>query len=542
MKNNKIVTLLATFTALASLAGCGNSTPKSTKVVVNVSAYNGGFDLKWLYEIEKRYEEKHKDDVIGDLKGVDINVCVATATAPDDSSVITNEKYDIYFGEDIPYVAWSANNVFLDLSETFDAANPYDGKTITSKLSEQVTRSYKINNKIYGLPYSLGTFGIVYNKNLFQTNKLYIAKTSTASQTRFTNKESDKSAGPDGNIDTTYDNGLPENYKQFFDLCNQIVNKGHIPFTFPGASKYLYLTEFMYNLLATNEGVDGIMNRLDMNKTASNLGTIVEGEFVEDGESTQITKSNAYELSRSKGTYDSLDFMYKFLNNTAGANNRKYFEDANGSNITNNKTHYESQTTFRNGWNDQNVFMSIEGTWFECESAKHIDKYYEDNPDLGFMPLPRASVADLEESDRKPVLFDSSNSLCYVKGNIADANEKKYTLDFLQYVYSDEGLNIFTQKTNSFMSVNYDLTNETLEGLSTFGKDIYEQRKNGTVVYQLTDNTKFANNWKYLRSRNAFQRTNANTPIDAFTNKSCTAAQYFTDSAEYYKNIWPQLN
>jgi len=546
MFNKRIMLLMSTLCSLSVLTGCGNKGGHGgdeSKVIVNVSAYNGGFDLKWLYELEKRYEEKHKDEVYGSKKGIDINVCVATTTAPDDSSSITHEDYHIYFGEDIPYVAWSANNVFLDLAPTFDAVNPYDGKTISSKLSKQLNDGYNIGGKIYGIPYSLGTFGIIYNKTLFTSKKLYISKASTSTYTKFTNKDSDKSAGPDGNYDTEYDNGLPATYNQFFDLCNKIVEKGDIPFTWPGASKYFYLAEFMYSMLASNEGYDGIMNRLYMNDSADNLGLInASNEFINDEEPTQITKDNGYELFRSKGTLDAYDFMYKVLTNTTGANNLKYYQDENGSDITNNKTHYESQTTFRNGWNDQDVLMSLEGTWFECESAKHIDNYFEDNDDLGFMPLPKPSVADLSEEERQPVLFDSSNSLCYVKGNISDENVKKCTLDFLQYVYSDEGLNIFTQKTNSFISIDYDLTSETLENLTTFGQDIYNMRKNGDVVYQVTNNTKFSNNWTYLRSRNAFKTNDANTPFDSFTNGKKTPQAYFTDSYNYYKNQWKNLN
>lgn len=376
--------------------------------------------------------------------------------------------------------------------------------------------SESAEEKYYAVPHYKGAMGIIYNVELFDEYGFYISDSETTSLISKTNPN--KSKGPDGKtgtengVDYSMDDGLPATYDEFFYLCGQMLKRGVTPFVLPGTFTDYYVN-ILYNALqAEYEGLEQMELNLSFKGEATDLiklndaGTAIVKDS--DGnpviERATIDYTNGYDVFRQAGKYYALDFVKKMVG-------KEDYYNEDGFNTAFTQT--DAQETFLKSGTDMSVSdekyaMLVDGSWWEAEAnvifnnmAKKDDKYSKQNRKFGWMPLPKANKAKLEEGNN--VFLDYLEASVCVKANLG-AN-KQAALDFVQYVCSDGALDKFTDITHALKDFNYEVSEETYKNANYFTETLINyNKKSETFSY-------YSNSPFYLKNRSDLISTKVNT-------------------------------
>lgn len=501
IKQIKKLTSVALTAAIGlSFCACSGGGDGGGKTKFYVFNYDGGYGTQWLKNAETAYEAQHGD--------VDIVIQPQkTANGNLTASQIKNSACKLFFMEQVSYSSLIAEGVVGDLTQALTSPNPYDGnKKIIDKFTDQQKDYYQINGAYYGIPHYAGNNGFVYNKDLFDRNLWYFkSEKPTGSDVVtddyfITKADQAKSAGPNGKtgvidrIDYSWDDGLPATYEEFILLLDYIKSfniQNLKPLTFTGQSREQYVG-LLYNALVTDyEGAEQMLLNYTFDGTATDLGTIVNGEFEQDAESTVITASNGYEVTRQAGRYYALDFLNDILGNTS------YYNQADA--VKNTDSTVDAQTRFLR----EQAAIMIEGVWWESESdqAGVFDQLGKTKYDYNFawMPFPKADESKLGVE----TVTDNIYSLCFIKNNLTE-RETEIAKDFIQFLYSDQMLSAFTRDTGTVKALNYMVSDEDLQSLSEYGKSVYKHKQTSQTIYPFAKNTIFLNNQSDFHGRNYY--------------------------------------
>ena len=536
-KRNKLLAsalaLGMAFTAATAATGCkkpsfddGGSSEHNkaydpTKTQVQVFTYNAGFKDEWLWQLEADFEEANKDTVYEEgKKGVQIHHEGAMKRFSSDD--IKNSNFDIFFMEGGDYYSWRQSGALEDLTGIVTATSKYDNKTIKSKMNEKQISyfggltSENAEEKYYAVPHYKGAMALIYNAEIFDEYGYYISDSETTSLISKTNPN--KSKGPDGKtgtengVDYYMDDGLPATYDEFFYLCGQMLKRGVTPFVMPGTYTDYYVN-ILYNALqAEYEGLEQMELNLSFKGEATDLiklndaGTAIVKDS--DGnpviESATIDYTNGYDVFRQAGKYYALDFVKKMVG-------KEDYYNEDGFNTAFTQT--DAQETFLKSGTDMSVSdekyaMLVDGSWWEAEAnvvfnnmAKKDEKYSKQNRKFGWLPLPKANKAKLEEGNN--VFLDYLEAAVCVKSNLG-AN-KQAALDFVQYVCSDGALDKFTDITHALKDFNYEVSEETLSQANYFTKSLINYNKK-SQTFNYYSNAPF-----YLKNRSDLLPTTINT-------------------------------
>ena len=518
--------------------------------------YNGGFGSDWLASAKAKYEELHKDDELEPgtgKKGVQIMVQNEKTNMENNPETTLSTKNDLFFTEGAAYRALVASypNSFEDITSIVTGENPYEaGKTIADKLTVEQRAYFEVDGHYYGLPHYSGSYGIVYDKDMFEKQGYYLKKDPGEIHELadyFCEKKSDvRSLGPDGKtgvidgVDYSLDDGLPATYEEFYRLCDFIASDSKIPLVWTGKYRNQYLTNLMTSLVANHEGLEQMMLNYNLNGSATNLGKIEGGQFVKDTAPTPITESNGYELARQEGKYYGLEFIRK-LSTTSNW----YFNLS----FNNSFSHTDAQRIFVSSISSgKRIAMMVEGSWWESEAtqvfndmvAEKGQSYSKMGRNFGWMPLPHATEEKIGANDTyNDVLY----SLTFIKKGLSEV-KKALAMDFLQFVTTDESLVEFTQITGAPRAYNYSMTDDELAVLSPFARSHTKYRLGADVIYPFSSTPKFVNNLNYFRSMDSYHSTvspQAYTPTYFHDNKTTAVAPWFNGMYSYYKDTWSSL-
>lgn len=515
------------------------------KTKISVFNYDGGYGTDWLRNIEAEYEKTHKD--------VDIDIQPqkpANGYLSADQMKTSNCK--VYFMEQVSYSSYIAKDVLSDISDIITSVNPYDGKTIISKFTDQQKDYYKVSDKYYGIPHYAGNNGFTYNKALFDKNSWYFKKE------RPTNPESvddyfvsaageAKSLGPNGKtgvidgIDYSWDDGLPATYEDFIILLDYIKSfsiKDLTPITFTGQSREQYIG-LLYNALVADYEGDEMLLNYTFDGTATDLGKIENGVFVKDAAPTVISESNGYELARQEGKYRALKFLNDIFSEAL------YYDQSTA--VKGTDSNVDAQTRFIRG---KSAIM-IEGVWWESESAQAgsaFDQLGQNKKDcnFGWMPLPKADESKIGTE----TVIDNIYSVCLVKAGLTE-KEAEIVKDFIQFVYSDKNLSAFTRDTGTLKALNYKVEDADYNALTEYGKSVYKHKQTVKTIYPLANNAIFRNNQADFLARN-YYATDYKVGNDSYKYVSkmllddfiggnkveANVEKYFSGMYSYYTNKW----
>ena len=550
--------ILAT-TTVFGLVGCttpdegnGLDTEKvdTKRTQLYVYNYNGGFGSDWLASAKAKYEELHKDDELepgtGKL-GVQVIVQNEKTNMENNPEQTLSTKNELFFTEGAAYRALVAqySDKFEDITSIVTGQNKYEsGKTIESKLTDEQKAYFEIDGQYYGLPHYSGSYGIIYDKDMFEARKYYLKnghETETGELAKhFAILPTDtRSPGPDGKLGTE-DDGLPATYEEFYLLCDFIASRSDIPLIWTGKYRNQYLTNLMTSLVANHEGLEQMMLNYNLNGSATNLGKIEGGKFVKDENPTTITDSNGYELARQEGKYYGLEFIQKL------STTDKWYYNLS---FNNSFSHTDAQRIFVSSISSgKRIAMLVEGSWWESEATQVFNdmvaqkgaSYSKTGRNFGWMPLPHATKDKLGAPDTyNDVLY----SLCFVKKGLSDL-KKQLAMDFLQFITTDQALVEFTQITGAPKAYNYNMTDEQLTGVSPFARSHTKYRQGADVIYPFSSTPKFVNNLNYFRSMDSYHsnvNSQAYAPAYFHENTKVTAAAWFSGMYTYYQETWSSL-
>lgn len=543
----------------AGFAGCKKESIKinSKQTQLYVYSYNGGVGNDWLAPIIASFEEKYKDVSFEEGKtGVQV-IPDITQKINGHAMISTfgSSTYDVMFNEFVRYNEWVSQGLLLDISDIVDETGD-DGKTIKSKLSaDRQAALTMFDGKYYALPHYETVRGVVYDKDLFDNEKLYFADDKSYGEFILTANDK-KSKGPDG-VYGTQDDGFPATMVEFFALCDYMEgDKGITPFIWAGEQRAY--TTFLLNILSdTWAGADEAKLNYSFGVGAAegkNIAKVVES-ISSDGvtvvsKDVEISESNGYNMFHTEAKYRALQFLFRIFNND------KYFHsDSMWSATATNRVAQES--FIFSSLENKPIAMLIDGSWWEKESADStllaIQSYGKraENRNYGWLPVPgyydyadmgyeligseeynydsykRATATDT--IGKKQVFNDYSNSYCGINKSTPRPELAKL---FVKYCYSDEGLLSFTRSTGVRKGVEYTVTDEVLNSVSNFARNFLKLRAESDIIFSSSTSNVFINNEaKLSQHENIWNSGNYVYPIDAFKNKSTRAADYFNNMA-----------
>ena len=494
---NLLACVVLSATALSAF-GCKAVGGKSDKATLYVYSFTSGFGSEWLTSLISDYEEKMKDVEIDGKKGINIE---PTAEKSDVAgSQMSSRQEVLYFLEQQDYYELLGGNYIADITDAITSTNPYDGKTLESKMFDD-QKSYfgrEVNGetRYYAYPHYFTSFGIVYDVDQFDKLGCYFADgydSTAALDYMFVGDSGDKkTVGPDGEENTS-DDGLPTTYEEFYLLCDYIAQNSGTPLTWAGQYRDSYLTHFINALATDYEGYEQMRLNYTFDGKATNLGKAENGKFVKDSTATPIDGSNGAELARQAGKYYGMEFYNTLYN-------KSYIKSQASTLYSSTYTHLKAQEDFLK--NASNA-MLLDGSWWQMEAtsvfnamAMGNESYSKQNRKLGWMPLPQHA----DKADQKSTMFDIMYPLLVMKNGLStDSWQYKYALDFIQFANSDEQLAKFTQITGCTKALNYSLDQAQYDSLSYFGQSFYDAYKSSDIVFPYDNNLLFANNQKVFQ-------------------------------------------
>lgn len=558
----KVITLVFSVVMLTSLfSGCfkpgdGPDVIDETKTQLYIGNVNQGFGDAWLRQgVKPRFEEKYKDVQFEDgKKGVQL-IIRDTDYGSSLISTIAGNRDEVFFSESVAYYQFVNGNKLLDISDALTATLSEFGesRSIIDKMNPDTVAYFKTDdNKYYALPFYETYFTIIYNADLFASEKLY---RTTAGNGAWNNEPSwtgdvnaaNISAGPDGDITTTYDNGLPATYDEYFVLCERVKQKGMIPLTWNGASGS-YPGNFLMNLAANASGYDEMMLNYSFSGESKTLvSSVVQnsdtrvGTLTYDTSSTVITQQKGYELARQSGKYYALEFMDRVLKGG-------YFNESFLGNST--VSHTEAQNAFIRtsefGGNSvgKDTVMLIDGTWWMNEAKNTFNSLvgiYGENAgaskrNFAIMPLamPRENYQRPGETTTESVFLDKHMSACFVNANIAEY-KIELAKKFVQFCHTDESIVEFTKYTSTIKPYDYAHTESDLEGFTPYARSVINLKQHSKTVSAYSKSKIYVNAAGTLTDPNSFWAISGqNAPEKALSSSGGYSAKSYFDGMKSY--------
>lgn len=532
-------------------SGGGEAIDK-TRTQLYVRNYQGGFGNKWLYNGKAKFEAKYNGVSLEDGKS-GVQVIITDVKQTPEITNIQNDIYEVYFVEKLSYLYLYKQNAVEDITDIVTKANPYDAKTIESKMTAQQQDFFGVKDgedtKYYALPHYMAGVGIVYDIDLFEDRGYYFAygyeDQTDVNQMFIVDSEDKRSAGPNGKYGDE-DDGLPATYEDFWNLCEYIKGDTVTPLNWGGTGgTQFYVTALMIQLMANYQGKDDFMKNFTMTGDMPELVKLdSQGKMIFDANGNPETETvtlngtdNGYEPFRHVSYYYALEFLKKLMD-TVGT----YSIEANIN--VGSYDAFAAQKDYvasRFSSEIQRQAMLIEGTWWDSEATEYFDsnvklfgdKGKKENCNYGWMPLPHATRDQIGNDN---TIVNTIDSLCFVKKGLSQM-KKDLAFDFVQMMNSDEALADFTVQTNAFKDFNYDLSPEQVNSLSPFGKEMHKNLQTWDIIFPHNNNAQYYNS-VYMTASSRRYGIEANSfPAMVFsTNKAMTAKEYFEKTFKYTKN------
>ncbi len=505
IKNTKkVVGLMLSMVMLGSMTACGGIGPTvveqgdKTKTIVKVGNYYGGLGDEWLTAVEKKFEDAYATKSFEEGKtGVDI--VIDSNNGYSGTNVIDAiDKNDVWFGYLMNYYDLVSQKLAMDITDIVtgdlgEVCEEEQGVTIESKLADNVKDTFKGagNGKYYGLPVYEGFYGIVYDVDLFESEGFYFIEgfdRSGALDDMFVTSKTDvKSEGPDG-VFGTYDDGLPETYEDFYNLCRYMKKYGVTPMAYPGQFMHYWL-RYLFQVWADYEGVEQMSLNFNLSGTATDLVSLDNSGNLVKKDPVEITPANSYELQAQAGKYYALQFA-----NTLANNGDWYSMSSKGTGQSQEMAQKEFLYSSRNS-NQPTIGMVLDGCWFNEE----VDEAYTDmvnggdasasrmNRKIGFMPIPKATADKVGE---KLTFVDLSKSVCFINAKVSGPTAEVAKL-FVKFFHTNESLATYTEKTEATRPYKYTVDSSKL---SYFGRMMMDIHNNANVIYTYSSNETYLKN------------------------------------------------
>lgn len=501
-----VLAMMSTFSIVASGCNFGRDgyveKIDTKKTQLFIQNYDGGGGSQWLYDVKDRFEEKHKDTSFEDGKmGVQLmitpNKVVGTAFSPKASS------QEVIFIEAMSYFDYASSGEMLDISDIAEEVFAQDGVSIDQEYYNALSAIDKNNDgkgEIYALPHYEFYGGVSYNKKIWNDYGFYLAGDENGytivsdDSFEYTDASGDLSRGPDRKLGTT-DDGLPETWEEYIDLCDYMLARGVTPFIITG-QYHSYYYYFLYSAVSALAGYDELKASISYKGEVDYVTSIVENASSPLGydfttEHAVVENSNGYLGSQTASKFAALAAAEKLL--AKDGDKYRYFYQPG---LLNTVSHLDAQEIFINSqYYNKPIAMLIDGSWWENEAteafaslAKINNQYSKMNSDYGWMPLPTSiDNANRKEGEANLTDYDLIRAYAFINGNI-ESSKVRLAKEFLKFCYTKEELQSYTQSTGLPKGLEYTLTDENLNAMSPYSRDLWNYRKDRQVVHPITNN------------------------------------------------------
>ena len=508
----KIITCLLAMALSVSLAACGTviQNVNKDKTQVYVVTFEGGLGSDWLKEAATRFNERNPEYqvVVSEPSKDTYPVIMSSITA----GVALN---DVFFNVNPDYVELAIGDYLETLDDVMKMKpDGEDGKTIEEKLlnKDLFLKAFSLERdgktQMYAMPFSDLVAGLVYDRDLFIKNNWLIQEDT---------EEYKLTAGRDG-VYGTYDDGEPVTMEEFDMMLQAIHNDGSYPFNWAGAA-VAYLTNALESVWAMYDGYDNYV----MSFSYEGLYTPMSGEGFE------ITPKTGNLNNDMQGKLKSLEFM------------RKYFVDSTEENyvtplsLERTTSHRAAQDAFLMGlaYPNNNKFSKpafhFDGEWWENESRGMFKSLYESGKKdfeygkINFQMMPLPAYENSYGADGKGggfVLPVSENGNIFIKKQ-TDEKKREGAKKFVSFTKSDEILRLFTRYTGTLAPFEYELTEEDLNGMTTFAKNMIRLKREPGATLVRPDLLKYQSplNYRIVNRPNRWEANiggvNYTTPYQA---------------------------
>jgi len=520
----KIVALiLGVLLSMSCLTACGpsdyvdsdgNKVTDDSKIL-NIMVWNSGYGVSWIENIKTAYMSKNKGIAI-EIVSKPGNSGTGEIYNTIEGGVNANDT-DLYFAYGPKYVKYvtgkySNTKLLASLNEVVNYTVPGESKTIGEKIGSETLNSLIYDNQYYALTYANGGAGIVYNAKLFTEYGLTVPRTTNEMRNLVTaikllpgGKYNGKTPGP-----------------------------GNSPYSalmhYPG-----YWQDAVVNWWLQYEGRDSFSSHFDFSN------------FTIDELKNMSQNQSKYQ---QVGLEKSLNALYNIITiegaTYAGSNSIEF-------------------NTLQSRFLEEEVSLMYPcGGWLETEMLKAEDFDASIMNNFKIMKYPVLSDITTKLSAGNQTEAKLIALIDYVDGNAerpawatdedvavvdfarncqtntpADntvivpsyAKAKDLAIDFLKFVYSDEGLKIFAESQKCFMSV--DFADEAVKASidqsswSSFSKSVAE----------------ISGNTKHIVSRNVNHPLHVQSNLAIFTSnpeRMFTVADKQTVS-EFLAKEWSEL-
>lgn len=461
-----MVTTLALLTAF-NVAACGQTEEEGKRKVnpnmtqLYVGNFNGGYGHAWVDEAAKRFEEKFATTSFEEGKE---GVQVWIVNGKDEFkgwnfyTSISGRSEDLYIGGEARQEIIDGK-LILSLNDILDEPLTEFGetKTIREKLSPYYKESRKLDDtstECLFLPYAEAYYGTIsYDVDLFEEKQLFIKEGGG-----WTGADN-KSVGQDG-VAGTYDDGLPSNETEFFELLDRCYIRGVIPMTWTGQYTS-YTTAWALNLFMNYD--DGVAQKIHNTGYGSY-------QFAGDSEPTVFNGYDFYKIAKHPGKLAALEQVYKLVKNPNYYSSEAYKTT---------QSHIEAQDEFVSSViADRRVAMIIEGTWWENEAEDTFNRLEKYGPygryDRRFGVMPTFHISGGTATMNT---YMASNMTMFVNANTEHEELSKL---FIKYLCTDEIRELFTKVTGCPSPFDYTIGDDTYNSLSHYGKQLWEIHENKT--------------------------------------------------------------
>ena len=548
------IAIITTCSAFLVSAGCTNDSPIDTsKSQLKVYSFTGGVGRAFLDDAITRFQNDYANyefEPGSGKKGVQI---IPSAVKSTEINTLASSGNHVLFAEAANYDALVSGEDVLEVTDIVTKPlNQILGSDVCSETATIESKLYPESKdyltfkdgKYFGLPHYTYYSTLIYNKKLFDDNKLYFINNPgevTQPEEYFIFSSTDvKSCGPDGKMGTS-DDGLPATWDEFWILCDY-MKETITPFTFTNTNSGESI-EYLLNAVYLNlAGKD----QARLNYTYDSKGekiTIIESFDTQGNPVTKeevVTNENyGVVLNSQLAKYQAIEVANKVIN----ATDYRSTDSKTGLNMLRvqqnfiESRHYGSKPT---------AFL-IEGSYWYNEAADA--NYFDDakNAYNGFesmneflpMPLPRVYSGTAEDVKQvastkkdgiiKHVVNDQPDAYGVINAKFAgDTNLINLAKMFFAYCYTQESLEQFTILSRCPKNMNYEIPEGKLTG---YAKANWEYYKSADLVNPYSSSDIYMNKKRQfsLHLSNSFWRGKTYTSVYASMRDGRTPQSYFED-------------
>ena len=435
-KSTKILcAAMALAMSVSSLAACVGE--KNNPDALLITAAELGYGLDWLDDIVDAYEKKTGVDVtvvrkVGQAGVSAINTELESLAAETDLFFAKSSQYHktIYQGS-INAQGKTFDCLYADISDVWNAeVDGKSGVSIKSKTDARFENLYGIDGKYYALPWAGGVMGIIRNNIVWE-------------QLGFTDADT------------------PLTTDMLFEVCDRILTEAAKNASTKDVAPFIYSLEDEYYgtvtpiWFAQYEGKEGIEN---FKNGRDPEGLVSANLYTYDGQdralrvlSNLLDKNKKYQHTAS----ESLDFTsmqsYFLLNQAVFCVNGAWLEIEMGSKYKNSDIEY-IKTPVVSALSEKLSYYSASATDNDAK-LRELISFVDAHPTKGDNDgAPAFATADdieiVREARQMSYSMAGGDHIAVVP---AYSDKVEMAKEFLKFMYSNEGLNIYYKSTGGAM-------------------------------------------------------------------------------------------